>query len=130
MKVCKQGFTYIEMLTVIALMALCFIPILRMFTESVYEVRLYSDMGTALQLGRDSMEAVKNLRLTEAQIESEGVVWYPPKNEPPITLNGQTWIVKRSVQRHTDPLEVRVEVFRTENLDQPILRLDSLIEDL
>ncbi len=132
-KACKtfqKGFTYIEMLTVIALMALCFVPILRMFTESVNEVRQYSDLGTAIQLGRDVMEEVKNFRLTEAQIESQGVVWIPGKKESPLILNGQHWKIKRSTIKHTDPLEVHVEVFREEDLNHPILKLESLIEDL
>ncbi|MBI3999040.1 MAG: type II secretion system protein, partial [Candidatus Omnitrophica bacterium] len=85
------GFTYIEMLVVVTLMALCFVPLLQMFTESMTQVGQYSELGTALQLGREAMEGVKNLRLTEAQIEAQGVVWFPPEKEPPLEMNHETW---------------------------------------
>ena len=126
----SKGFTYIEMLTVITLMALCFVPLLQMFTASVDEVVQYSDLGTAVQLGRDAMESVKNLRLTEAQIESQKSVWIPPEKEPPVSVNGKHWRVKRASIEGTDPLEIHVEVFREENLKRPLLELVTLIEDL
>lgn len=129
MKACK-GFTYIEMLVVIALMALCFVPILQMFTQSMDEVQQYSDTGTALQLGRDAMESVKNLRFTEAQIESQGMVWIPPEKDPPLVVNGKSWRIRRTPVPRTDPLEIRVQVFRVEDAEHPVLELVSLTEDL
>ena len=126
----QSGFTYIEMLTVVTLMAVCFVPLLQMFTASIDEVRQYSDLGTALQLGRDAMERVKNLRLTEAQIESQGTVWYPQKEEEPLIMNGQEWKVKRSSIPDTNPLEIHVAVYQGDDLDHPALRLVTLVEDL
>ena len=70
----SKGFTYIEMLIVIALMGLCFVPLLQLFTESMDEVQQYSDLGTAVQLGREAMEGVKNLRWRFSRSEKA----YPP----------------------------------------------------
>lgn len=126
----RRGFTYIEMLVVVALIALCFVPLLQMFTESVNEVRQYSTIGTALQLGREAMEAVKNLRLTETQIEAQGTVWSPDPKAPPLIVNGEEWKVKRSVVAHTDPLEIHVEIFLGADLKRPVLEFVTLIEDL
>lgn len=126
----RGAFTYIEMLVVIALVALCFVPILHMFTLSMDEVQQYSDFGTGLQLGREAMEAVKNLRLTEAQLEAQGTVWIPPEKEPPLAMNGVSWKVKRYAVKNTDPLEVHVEVFRAENFERPVLEFVTLLEDL
>jgi hypothetical protein len=45
----NEGFTYIEMLTVVTLLALCFVPLLQMFVSSLDEVAQYSGFGTAAQ---------------------------------------------------------------------------------
>jgi prepilin-type N-terminal cleavage/methylation domain-containing protein len=126
----RRGFTYIEMLVVVSLLALCFVPLLQMFAQSMDEVSQYSDLGTAIQLGRDGIEAVKNLRFTEEQIESQGTVWAPVENEPPLAVNGKQWRVKRTVVSNSDPLEVHIEVFRAENLSSSVIELATLIEDL
>ncbi|MBI4394921.1 MAG: type II secretion system protein [Candidatus Omnitrophica bacterium] len=126
----SAGFTYIEMLIVVTLVGLCFVPLLQMFAQSVDEVEQYSDLGTALQLGREAMESVKNLRFTEAQIESQQTVWAPSLKEPPLELNQKNWRVKRTAVERTNPLEVHVYVFRAEDLDRPLMEFASLIEDL
>ncbi len=130
MQASRAGFTYIEMLVVISLLALCFVPLLQMFAQSLDEVSQYSDLGTAIQLGREGMEAVKNLRFTEEQIESQGAVWTPPESEAPYEINGKRWRIKRTVVSNTNPLEVHVEVFQDQNLTSSILELVTLIEDL
>ncbi|MBI4372478.1 MAG: type II secretion system protein [Candidatus Omnitrophica bacterium] len=126
----RGGFTYIEMLVVIMLVGLCFVPLLQMFAQSVDEVEQYSDLGTALQLGREAMESVKNLRFTEDQIESQGTVWTPPLKEEPLLLNHKRWRVERTTVSRTNPLEVHVHVFRAEDLKRPLIEFASLIEDL
>ena len=125
-----QGFTYIEMLVVVSLLALCFVPLLQMFAQSMDEVSQYSDLGTALQLGREGMESVKNLRFTQEQIETQGTVWSPPEKDPPYDINGKQWRVERTVVSNTDPLEVHIEVFRQQNLSRSVIELTTLIEDL
>ena len=126
----RRGFTYIEMLVVVSLLALCFVPLLQMFAQSMDEVSQYSDLGTALQLGREGMESVKNLRFTQVQIETQGTVWSPPEKDPPYDINGKQWRVKRTVVSNTDPLEVHIEVFRQQNLSRSVIELTTLIEDL
>lgn len=126
----QRGFTYIEMLVVIALVALCFVPLLQMFAKSMEEVDAYGTFGTAIELGREGMESVKNLRVTEAQLEKLGVEWVPPEEKPPLSLNGGRWRVRKTAVRGTDPLEVRVDVFRAEDLKEPVVQLATLIEDL
>jgi prepilin-type N-terminal cleavage/methylation domain-containing protein len=130
MRAFKAGFTYIEMLVVISLLALCFVPLLQMFAQSMDEVSQYSDLSTAIQLGREGMEAVKNLRFTQDQIERQETVWTPAEDEPPYDINGKQWRIKRTVVTHTDPLEVHIEVFRAQHLSNSVIELVSLIEDL
>ena len=126
----RRGFTYIEMLVVVSLLALCFVPLLQMFAQSMDEVSQYSDLGTAIQLGREGMESVENLRFTEEQIESQGAVWMPPEKEPPYEINGKQWRIKRTVVSNTAPLEIHIEVFRQQNLSRSVIELVTLIEDL
>ncbi len=126
----QVGFTYIEMLVVIALVALCFVPLLQMFARSMEEVAAYSHFGTAIELGREGMESMKNLRFTEAQLEKLGVEWIPPEDKPPLSLNGGLWRVRKTAVRGTDPLEIRVDVFQAEDLMKPVVQLATLIEDL
>ena len=126
----KTGFTYIEMLVVIALVALCFVPLLQMFVRSLEEVGQYSELGTATQVGREVLERLKNLRLVEAQIERAGTVWFPPQSDPPLIVNQKDWRVKQTPIPGTDPLEIHVEVFRAKDLKKPLLELSTLIEDL
>ena len=130
MRASKAGFTYIEMLVVVTLLALCFVPLLQMFAQSMDEVSQYNDLGTAIQLGREGMEAVKNLRFTEEQIESQGTVWTPPQEERPYDINGKEWRIKRTIVTDTHPLEIHIEVFEEQNLNRSILELVTLIEDL
>ncbi|HLD56311.1 MAG TPA: prepilin-type N-terminal cleavage/methylation domain-containing protein [Candidatus Omnitrophota bacterium] len=130
MRASKAGFTYIEMLVVVTLLALCFVPLLQMFAQSLDEVSQYNDLGTAIQLGREGMEAVKNLRLTEEQIESQETVWTPPEKDKPYEINGKQWRIKRTVVSNTNPLEVHVEVFQEQNLNRSVIELATLLEDL
>src|SRR3989338_5701241 len=91
----KHGFTYLEMLAVVTIVALCFVPLLRMFAQSVDEVLQYSELGTAVQLGRDQMEHVRNLRMSEDQMMNRGEVWIPSEKEPPQIVNKIKWRIKR-----------------------------------
>lgn len=124
------GFTYIEMLIVVALVALCFVPLLQMFAKSVDEVLSYSTLGTAALLARDNLEEVKNYRLTKDQIKRTGEVWFPPEKEPPLEFNGAKWRIKRTAVSGTDPLEIRVDVYQADKLNKPLVELVTLIEDM
>ncbi len=126
----QRGFTYIEILMVIALVALCFVPLIQMFAKSMDEVDTYSHFGTAIELAREAMESVKNLRLTEVQLEKRGIEWVPPKDQPALFFNRGHWRVRKTAVRGTDPLEIHVDVFREEDLKKPEVELVTLIEDL
>jgi type II secretory pathway pseudopilin PulG len=125
----SHGFTYVEMLVVTTLIGLCFVPLLHMFVRSLHEVQSYSQLGTAMQLGRNEMETVKNLRLSAQQIAEAGVKWTPPLEEAPAEVNHGTWRVKRMPIDHTDPLEIWVEVYDAAELGKPVFQLVTLIED-
>ncbi|MEA3328658.1 MAG: type II secretion system protein [Candidatus Omnitrophota bacterium] len=126
----NSGFTYIELLVTIAIISVCFFPLLRLFSTSVVSVAGSSDLATALDLAREEMEKMKNLNYSEAQLAAVGNVFYPPAEKPPLTLNKQDWRVERIIIPGSDPLEVHVRVFKTDNMKKPVARLVTLIEDL
>ena len=130
MKEFDRGFTYIEMLIVVALVAICFVPLLHMFVSSLEEVSQYSEMGTATQLGREALERVKNYRLSESQLERLGTLWLPPESESPLVFNHKDWRIKQTAVRGTDPLEIHIGVFRAKDLKNPVIELTTLVEDL
>jgi prepilin-type N-terminal cleavage/methylation domain-containing protein len=128
----RYGFTFIELLISLAVMAIAFLPLMRMFTGGLEQVYTIGDMDTARYLGKEGMEKLRNLNYTKAQIRDLGDVWEPPLNQPPLEINDRKWRVLRKVFKETDPLEVRILVFREPRLadSKPIVELVTLIEDL
>ena len=132
----KKGFTFIELLITLAVIAIVFVPLMRMFTASLEQVSMDQDLTTARYLIQEGMEKVKNMGLTEAQLKALGDVWDPPLDEAPVTLNKKYWRIKRTVDLQTDPLEVRILAYQlteatlSEPEGLPEAQAATLIEDL
>jgi prepilin-type N-terminal cleavage/methylation domain-containing protein len=138
---CKSvstGFTYIEILIALAIVAVLFIPMMQLFSHAIYSVMVSGEDITAVNLLRWEMEKVKNLNLTKAGIKKIGDLWTPKLDEPPLEMNNSKWRVLRRVSSGGDksgtdtgngPLEVRIEVYRADNLNKPVASAATLIED-
>lgn len=124
------GFTYIEMVITVVIIAICFVPLIRMFSTSINEVSYAGDKLTALNLAREEIEKIKNLNLTEAQLLALGNAVTPPKSEPALKRNNADWRIERILKPASDPLEVKVIVWRSALAPQKVLELTTLIEDL
>src|SRR3989338_5349009 len=107
----RKGFTFIELLIALAVMAICFLPLMRMFTVALEQTREAEDLSVAQGLAREEMERLKNLNFTEAQLESIGDVWQPPLDKPPLILNEKRWRALRKIVKGTSPLEVHILVY-------------------
>lgn len=130
-KVSLTGFTFIELLISLAVIAIAFVPLMQMFSTGLEQVYSVSELNTASFLAREAMEKLKNLNFTEAQIKALGDVWEPPLDEPALVLNERKWRVLRKVDKNSDPLEVRIMVY-SEPITQgskPTVELVTLIED-
>lgn len=125
-----KGFTYIELLITLAIVAVLFIPIMQLFSHSLYSTRISQDMITATNLAKWEMERIKNLNTTKAQLREIGDSIYPPLKEQPLVMNNAKWRIKREIIKESDPLEVRVEVFYEGKTDKPIIALVTFIEDM
>ncbi|MBI3991012.1 MAG: prepilin-type N-terminal cleavage/methylation domain-containing protein, partial [Candidatus Omnitrophica bacterium] len=108
----RHGFTFIEILITIAVIAICFLPLMHMFSVSLEQVYVTSDLITARYLAQEGMEKLKNLGFTQQQIADLSDVWEPDKDKPALELNGGSWRVLRRVTRGTDPLEVNIQVYK------------------
>lgn len=120
----NRGFTYIEMLLTLAIIAICFVPLTRMFSRNMEETVYYGNMVTAMGLARQEMEKIRSLAFTEKQLEAMGDILYPG-----IIMNEASWYVERGIRPGTDPLEVRVKVYLENDFSKPMVELVTLLED-
>ena len=105
------GFTYIELLITLTVMAVLFVPVMQLFSHSLMASSTSQDLMTATNLARWGMERIKNLNATKKQLSEIGDVMYPPADKEPLELNGMKWRIKRKIKKGSDPLEVRVHVY-------------------
>ena len=114
-------------LTVIALL---FIPVMRLFSNSLYSTNVNLEMITAMNLAQSEMERTINLNLTKAQLQKLGTQIIPPLEEKPLLMNRSEWRVKREIIEDTDPLEVRVMVYLDGDPEKKLVTLVMLVEDM
>ncbi len=132
----KKGFTFIEVLITLSLIAICFLPLMRMFSVALEQTGVIDDLTTARYLAQEGMEKIKNLNFTKAQLKSLGDVWEPPLDEPPQDINDKKWRVLRKLVKGTDPLEIHIQVFKEDELvimdsmPPPVVEFVTLLEDL
>lgn len=136
----NHGFTFIELLITLAVIAICFLPLMRMFSVSLEQVDVTNDLTTARYLAQEGMEKVKNLGFTEAQLEAIGDVWVPALDRPALEINGRYWRTLRKIVRGADPLEVRILVYQVpgrqsslvsrQSSEKPTVEAVTLVEDL
>lgn len=126
----KRAFTYIELLITLAIIAVLFVPIMQLFSNSLYSVSASQDLITAINLAKWEMERTKNLNVTNAQLKKIGDGIYPAQEEEPLEMNNAKWRIARDIMENSNPLEVRVHVYHDGEPDKPIITLVTLIEDM
>ena len=135
MKSSNRGFTFIELLITLAVISICFLPLMNMFSVSLQQTSFVNDITTARYLAQEGMEKVKNLSFTVDQLRKAGDVWEPVWTDPPLNINGHRWRVLRKVVSSSDPLEIHIQVFQEEDLQKnklrakPVVDLVTLFED-
>lgn len=135
MKIKKSsGFSFIEILIALAVIAIAFLPLMRMYSTALEQAKEAEELSVAQNLAREEMEKIKNLNFTEAQLESLGNIWYPSLESPPLTIGNGKWRTFRKIISGTSPLEVRIMVYnemsRGSGAKNPAVELVTLIGDL
>jgi hypothetical protein len=114
-------------LTVIALL---FVPVMQLFSNSLYATSENLDRITATNLAQSEMERTINLNMTKAQLKKIGTQIFPPLEEKPYEINKSFWRVEREIVEDSDPLEVRIKVYKDGQPEKVAITLVTLIEDL
>lgn len=122
------GFTYVELLIAVSLIAVLFVPIMQLFSHAMEATTASRDLITAVSLARWEMERVRNLGVSTERLEEMGNVIWPALEEPPLKLNDRTWRISRVVKLGSEPLEVVVEV-RRDGEERVLTRLVVLLTD-
>lgn len=130
----NNAFTFIEILITLALIAICFLPLTRMFSTALEQTCVISNLTVARYLAQEGMEKIKNLNFTESQLKDLGDVWEPPLDKPPLLLNENKWRVLRKIIKESNPLEIHIQVYQEESVKTkeggPIVEVVTLVEDL
>ena len=119
----KKGFTYIELLITLAIIGVLFVPVMQLFSHSLYATGDSQDLITATNLATWEMEKVKNLAYTKAQLKEMGSAIYPPEGEEPLVMNNANWRIERRIVNESEPLRVEVAVYRDGFPAEPLVTL-------
>lgn len=126
----ERGFTFIEILITLTIIALLFVPVMQLFSNSLYATSANLDRITSMNLAQSEMERTINLNMTKEQLKKMGTQVFPPLEEKPYEINKGLWRVQREVVEDSDPVEVRVKVFKDQEPEKALITLVTLIEDL
>ena len=119
----KRGFTFVEIILTLVILAITAVPLMQMFSTAVEQTGTVDELRTALDLGREEIEKLKNLAFTEDQIKAIGNVV-----SPPIVLNRTVFYTVRVVDQDESPLQVTVYVFRDSLANAPLLSLFTVMK--
>ena len=122
----QKGFTYIELLVALAVIGALFVPVMRLFSHSLYSSTVSRDLITATNLAKWQMERLKNLNLTKERLLRMGDGVYPPMDEAPMEMNNAKWRIRRVVVKGElpddvnlkKPVEIRVLVYRAKEMNR------------
>lgn len=123
---CRGAFTFLEILITLCIIAVLFLPMMRLFSYALNSTTYSKELITATNLAKWQMERLKNIAVTKEQVRAMGNTVYPEENKPPLIVNNIPWRIKQII-KEGDPLEVRVEVYRDK--ESPLMTLVTLIED-
>lgn len=122
----SAGFTFVEILVTLSVMALLFVPMMQLFSHALEGAQVSRDLITAVSLARWEMERTKNLGIRPQRLKVIGNVTWPAEGEPAFSLNGRAWRLYRFLETESEPLQVTVEA-RREGEERPVARLTTLL---
>ena len=136
----QSGFTLLEIITALIVIAVAFLPLMRMYTSALEQIEQTSNLTTAKYIAKAAMEKMKNMAVSEGRLLGLKNPIEPPLGEPPYTLNGREWRVEKVVRRTMEgsiKVTVKVYLIRKQVSDddkgflksKPVIGISTLIED-
>ncbi len=125
-----KGFTFIEIMIAISLIAILFLPLMQLFAHAMLQTQDSMDTITATNLAKSYMERTLNLHLSKTQLLALGDEVYPSLEQEPLVMNKTRWRITRTIVPDQDPLEIRIAVSREREIEKPVITLVTLFEDL
>jgi len=123
----KSGFSFVELMITIILMAMTLAPVMALFSVALEDVSMTSEISTAIHLGQEGMEMIRNMKISVVRdLPSD---YYPDLKEEALFINHHYWRIKRIIHSDTYPLRVDIQVIQ-EPYDRVFLTLSTLLEDL
>jgi prepilin-type N-terminal cleavage/methylation domain-containing protein len=126
----QAGFTFIEILITISVIAVLFVPVMQLFSHALEATSQNLDLITATNLAKSEMEKVINLNMTKEQLKKLGDQVVPQLDRKPLEVNRTFWRVKREFVQDSDPLEVRIQVYKEDEPGKTVVTLVTLVEDM
>ncbi|MBI3615772.1 MAG: prepilin-type N-terminal cleavage/methylation domain-containing protein [Candidatus Omnitrophica bacterium] len=118
----ERGFTFIEILLTLLIISIAAMPLMRLFATAIEQADMVDELRTALDLGREEVEKIKNLSLSEEQLKAIGNVV-----SPPIVLNKTLWFTVRIVDPDEKPMKVTVYVLRDSLASKPVVSFVTIV---
>ena len=116
----KNGFTLLEILLVLGIMALVFFPLLSMFSSGLLVSGEIEGTATALHLAQQKLEAIKNLPFDSVSSEAKTAVENFPGYEREVTVTSP----------QADLKDVAVKVYWTVRGSELNVTLQTLVANL
>jgi type II secretory pathway pseudopilin PulG len=130
----EQGFTLVEALLALTLLGITVVPLLQLYSSSLGELLAAEERSVAVSLAEREMERVRALGSDEARLRATGAVCEPPVGQLPERVGAASWRTCRALDAQSDPLELRVDVFRVAEgrrgrpTGEPLFSLATLVE--
>jgi len=137
----KKGFTLIEVITTLIIIAVAFLPLMRMYTAALEQVEHAGNLMIGSYLAKMYMEKVRNIAVTKERLLATGNTIEPGIGSPPLELNSRYWRIAKEVRSMASgPVEVTVKLYvvrkdlpymdRSFLKEEPLLEISTLVEDI
>jgi len=130
----EAGFTLVEALLALTLLGITVVPLLQLYSASLGELLAAEERSVAISLAEREMERVRALGSDEARLRAGGAVCEPPVGQLPEQIGAANWRTCRALDAKSDPLELRIDVFRVAEskrgrpAGEPLFSMATLVE--
>jgi hypothetical protein len=109
-----MGATLVGLLLALSILGVMLIPLLHLCSESMAELLAAGERDVAISLAKRELERIRAEGPDEERLRARGEACAPPTGSPPEQFSGGAWRTCRRPDQATDPLELRIDVYRVD----------------